>query len=102
MRMQGQNHVLPVFHILVHVFDLARVDVRHGHFHRCREVDDRLPVRSGLPYIQYGVADLQCVFRLGSGEAFGGILKPIGCAVLVCQTLQKLGTVRCDLLDLVF
>ena len=55
-----------------------------------RKVDDGFLIRRGLPHIQNGVAHLQRVFRLGSGEALRAVLETEIAFGLVRQLLQKL------------
>ena len=100
--MKGQNDVLAVLHVLVHVLDLLRVDVRHGVFHRGGKVDDRLPLCRGLPDIEDGVDDFERVLGLGAREALGRIFEAVLLARLFGELLQKLRAVDGDLLDLLF
>ena len=72
----------------------------HTHFHGDRQVDDDVIIFAGLQHIQHRVADLQGVFRLRSGEALGRILKAEIALVFRCQTLDQLGALDGDLLDL--
>ena len=70
VRMQGYDNILTIVHMLAHVFNLLCINMRHTHFHSHRQIDDDLVVRSWLPYIQYGIADLQGIVHLCSGKAF--------------------------------
>jgi hypothetical protein len=45
VRMKRENDVVAVLQMLVHVFNLARVHMRHGKLNRARQIDDRLSVR---------------------------------------------------------
>ena len=86
--------------MLVHVFNLARVYVGHRELDGTREVDDRFPVRGRFPDIQNRVADLQCVFRLCSGEALRAVLEPVIRAGLFGQFFEHHRSVDGDLTDL--
>ena len=60
-----------------YLFNLLCIDMRHGMLYSYRQIDDRFSVSCRFPYIQNCVADFQCVFWLGSGEAFRTVLKTI-------------------------
>ena len=90
VRMQGENHVVPVLQVLAHILHLAGIDMRHGKFHCARKIDNCLPVCRRLPDIQNRVADFQRIFRLRPGKAFRAVLKTVGFVLLLCQFLQKL------------
>ncbi len=79
VRVYREDHMVSVGQLAMHPFDLIGVHVGRGHFHRRRKVDDRFTTRVGLPDLQYGAAGLEGEVELGSGEAFGRVLKhPIG------------------------
>ena len=102
MRMKGQHHILPVFQIFAHIFDLAGVHMGHGKLYRAGQIDDGFPVRRRLPYIQHRVAYFQGVFRLCPRKALRAVLKPVVSAGLLRQILQKFCTVHGDLENLLF
>ena len=62
----------------------------HGMLHRNGKIDDSLLVGGGLPHIQYGIANLQSIFRLCSRKALGTVLKEIISSCLIRQLLEKL------------
>ena len=74
------NDVLTVFQMITHVLNLARIYMRHGH---AVPLLGRLMIAfvvcRGLPYIQNGVAHLQRVLQLGSGEALRTVLETVNC-----------------------
>ena len=96
----GQDHAVAVLEVLGAPFDLVGVNVRHAHFHRDRQIDDHRAVRGGLHHIQYGVANLNGVFRLGAGKAFGAVFKQEVALVFFAQLFNQLCAVNSDLLDL--
>ncbi len=100
VRVLRQYHRVAVFEVLVHIFDLAGVDMRHREGHRHRQVDDRLFIRRRPPYVQHRVADFQRKFHLGPGEALRGILEPVRIASPLGVLLQELRAAHRDLDDL--
>ena len=76
--------------------------MRHGQLDCGRKVDDRLPVSCRLPDIQYGVADLKSVLRLGAGKGLRTVLETVLLSCLFCQLFQKRCSLYCDLQDLFF
>ena len=99
VRMQGDGDILPVLEIFAHVLNLAGVDVRQAHFHGDGQVDDDIVVRARLQHVQNRVAHFQGVFRLGAGEAFGGILEAEIALIFRGQLLHKPGAFHGNLLD---
>ena len=87
--MQGEDHILPVVHILAHILDLARVHVGHGMLHCAGQVDDYLIVRRGLPYVQNRVADLQGVLHFRPRKALRTVLEGKVSIRLLRQLLQQ-------------
>ena len=69
VRMKGQNDRVTVFEILMHVFDLRGINMRHRHLYGGRQIDNHRFVRCRLHDIQYGIADFQRIFRFCSGKA---------------------------------
>ena len=57
VRMHRQHDAVAARQIAVHPLDLVGEDVRRGHLHRGRQVDDRLVLRRGLPDVEHRVAD---------------------------------------------
>ena len=102
MGVEGNDNVVPVFQILRHELHLIGINVGHGDRDSDGEVDDDLPLRSGLPDIEDGVADVKGKLHFGAGEAFGGILiaevpfKALGILI------KELGAGNCDVDDLLF
>ena len=74
VRVQGQHHGVTRYEVVGHILDLVGEDVRRGHFHGCRQVDDHRMFRRRLDDIDHRVAHLDGVLRLGAGEGFRGIL----------------------------
>ena len=97
---QGKGHIGAVLQILADVFYLAGVYMGQAHLHRYRQIDDHVIGFTGFQHIQNRVAYLQRVLRLGSGEAFGRILKTEIALILLCQTLDKPCALHSDFLDL--
>ena len=58
-------------HVAKEPLDLVRVDVGGGHLHRRRQIEYHGPLRSRLPDVGDGLADLDRVVELGAGEALG-------------------------------
>ena len=100
VRMQGDDDVFAVVHVLAHIFDLAGIDVRHGHLHRHRQVDDHLVVCAWLPDIEHGVAHFQGIIDFRAGKALWRVFEPVSSAVALAQFLQQLRAFHSDLLDL--
>ena len=100
--MQRKNNILTVFQMIIHVLDLARIYMRHGHLYRARKVNDRLVVCSRLPYIQNSVAHFCCIVNLCAGEALRTVLEPVICMSLFRQLLQKLCALYGNLQNLFF
>ena len=100
VRMQGDDDVFAVVHVLAHIFNLAGIDMRHGHLHRHRQVDDHLVVCAWLPHIEHGVAHLERVIDFRTGKALRGVFKAVSAAVAIAQLLQQLCAIDRDLLDL--
>ena len=97
---QRHGHMLPVFEVFAHVFHLAGIHMGHTHFHGHRQVDDDVVAFAGLQHVQNGVAHLQCVFRLGAGEALRGILEAEIALVFRRQLFDQLRAFHGDPLDL--
>ena len=100
VRMQGKNNVFTVFQVLAHILDLACIYVGHGKLHGTWKIDNRFPIRCGLPYIQNCVADLKGIFRFGSGKALRTVLKAVIFPRLLCQFLQKFCSLHGNLQDI--
>ena len=75
--MDRQDDVVTVFQVLRDIGDLGGKDVRHGHLHRRRQVDDGLAVCRRLPNVEDGVADVEGIFRFGTGKAFRRIFEAV-------------------------
>ena len=99
MRMEGKLYCITVFQVLGNIGYLHGINMRHGHFHSNRNVDNSLAVWSWLPYIQHGITYLQSVLWLSTGKALWRIFKTIVSASLLSELLQQLGTINSNLLD---
>ena len=75
MRMQGNNNMLSPVQVIVHVFDLIGIHMRHGMRNRYRQIDNHRILCSRLPNINDSIADFQCKFRLCSRKAFRRIFE---------------------------
>ncbi|GAA5706153.1 hypothetical protein Save01_07009 [Streptomyces avermitilis] len=104
VRVHGQADVLAAGQVAAHPLEAVRVRRRRRALDGGRQVEDDLAVRSGLPDVHDGLADLQGEVQLGVGEDLGAVLVAEGGA-LVQQLLRVLhdqpGAVDGDLLDLV-
>ena len=67
--------LLPVLQIPAEPLDLVRVNIRHRHLHRVRQVQDHPPLRRGLPALHDRLANLQGELHLRGGKALGRILE---------------------------
>ena len=54
--------------MLVHILYLPGIYVGHSVFDRGGQVDYRLSVGGGLPYVEHGVYHFQSVFGFGTRE----------------------------------
>ena len=102
MRMQRDQHILTIFHVFAHIFNLACVNVRHCILYSTWQVYDAFVICGRLPYIQNCVAYFQCIFRFCSGKALRTVLKCKISFCLISQLFQKFGTVYGNLQDLFF
>ena len=75
--MEGEDDVVSVLEVLVHVGDLHAVDMGHGQLHGRGEIDDGFPLRRWLPYVEDGIAYVQRVVDLGAGEALRGVFETV-------------------------
>ena len=75
VRMQGNNDIFTIFHMFAHIFNLARIHMRHCQLYGYWKVDDAFVIRSRFPHIQYGIANLKSIFRLCSGKALRAVFK---------------------------
>ena len=100
--MQGNDNVVSVFQVFAHILYLAGINVRHGVLHGAGQVDDDFMIRGWLPYVQNGIADLQSVLHLCTGEALRAVLEGIVSVGLLGQFFQKLCAVHSDFQDLFF
>ena len=74
MRVQADEHVLPVVQVPRHPLDRVGVDVRRRHLDRRGQVDDHLAVGSRLEDLEHLVADIHGERELGTGVALGRVL----------------------------
>ena len=70
MRMQRQDHSIPLAEIAMHPFDLVGIDIRRRHLDCRRQIDDGGVGGGRLPDIHHGLADLERVIKFGAGKAF--------------------------------
>lgn len=87
--MDRQYDVVAVLEVLRDVSDLRGKDVRHGHLHRRRQIDDGLAVGRRLPNVEDGVADIEGVFRFRSSKAFRRIFEAVVGAGFFGQAFQQ-------------
>ena len=97
--MQRKHDIVAVLQMLVHVGDLHRVDVRHAHLNRDRQVNDSLALRGRLPDVEYRVADLQRIFRLRTREGLWRILEAIVCTRFFREFFEQLRAIHGQLPD---
>ncbi len=102
MGMEGKHHIVTILEVLGDISHLHCIDMRHGHLHRHRDIDNRLAVFCRLPDIQHRIADFQCVLRLRARKALRRILKAVVRPCFLCQLFQKLRSVYGNLLDFLF
>ena len=74
VRVQGDADVLAVTDVAAEVLNLVGVGVRGAHLDGGRQVEDDLAVRTGLPDVHDGMADLDGEVRGGLAEDFRGVL----------------------------
>ena len=77
VRVEREHDVFAVLHMLVHIFNLLRINVRHGVFHRGGQIYNRLSFSRGLPHVQNGVYHLERILGLGARERLGRILEAV-------------------------
>ena len=87
MGMNAEYYIFAIFQMLVHIFYLARKYVRHCYLHGSGQIDDGLAVSSGLPYLQYRIADFQRIIHLCLGKTLRAVLKGEVTFGLLCQIL---------------
>ena len=98
--MQGEHHGVTRHEVVGHILDLVGEDVRRGHFHGCRQVDDHRMFRRRLDDVDHRVAHLDCVLRLGAGEGFRRILVvQVDALGFALELLAQGGRVGGELLD---
>ena len=88
--------------MLMNILQLGGKNMRHGVFHRRRDVDDDLPIRCRLPYIQNGIADLHRILYLGAGKALRTVFEPEIPVGLIGKLFQKNGPVNSYFLNFRF
>ena len=99
VRMQTKNHIFTIVQVLTHIFHLTGKHMRHGIFHRRRQIDDDFLFFCRLPHIQHRIAHIQRIVHFRSREAFRTILEGEIAVCLRCQFVQKLCTIYGNLLD---
>ena len=87
VRMYAEYYIFTIFQMLVHIFYLTRKYMGHCHLYGGGQIDDCLTVSSGLPYLQYRIADFQRIIHLGLGKALRAVLKGEVTFGLLCQIL---------------
>ena len=70
---QAQNDVVPVVQVPRHPLNRVGIQVRGGHFHGRRQVDDHLALGRGLQNLEHLVTHLERKFQLSSGVALGRV-----------------------------
>ena len=75
VRMEADEHAVAAGEIAVHPLDLVGVDVRRGHFHRGREIEDDLAFGRGAPGFGHGITHLKGKIELGGGKGFRAVLE---------------------------
>ena len=70
----ADDRAVAVLHVPAEPLDLVGVDVRGGHLHRGRQVDDHRVLRGRLPHVHHRLADLQGEIQFRAGEALRRIL----------------------------
>ncbi|MNJ43963.1 hypothetical protein D3C77_389950 [compost metagenome] len=75
MGVKGQDYIVPVFHMIAHVFNLTGIDVWHGHGDGSRQVNNDLVICGWPPYIQHGITNFKREVNFGSGEALRRVLE---------------------------
>ena len=89
VRVKGQNHILSVFQIFAHVFDLTCVYARHGELDGTRKVDDGFAVCSRFPHIKNSITYLEGVLGLCAGKALRAVLEAVILSRLLGQLLEE-------------
>ena len=102
MRVQAENHVIAVIQVLIHIFQLAGKHMRHRILHRRRNVDDRLVICRGLPYIQHRIADIHRIVDFRTRKTLRAVLEGEVPIRLGCKFQQQFCAVHRDLLNLFF
>ena len=100
MRVQAEDHVIPVIQMLMYILKLTGEYMGHRILHRRRDIDDRLVVCRRLPHIQYGIADLNRIINLCPRKALRAVLEGEVPVRLSRQLKQKLRPFNGNLLDL--
>ena len=98
--METENHIVPVFQMFVHIFQLAGEHMGHGVLHRGGDIDDGLIILRGLPHIQHRVAHIHRIVYFRSRKTLRAVLEGKVAVRLGSQLQKKLRPVHCDLLDL--
>ena len=87
VRMYAEYYIVTIFQMLVHIFYLTGKYMGHCHLYGGGQIDDGLAVSGRLPYIQYCIADFQCIIHLSLRKALRAVLKGEVAFGLVCQIL---------------
>ena len=74
VRVEGEHHGITVVEVGGDVLHFVGEHVRRGHFHGGGQIDDHRMLGSRLDDADHGVAHLNGVLRLGSGEGFRRVL----------------------------
>ena len=51
VRVQADDERFAIFEVAAHPLDLVRINIRHRHLHRVRQIQDHLVLRRRLPHI---------------------------------------------------
>ena len=87
VRMYAEYYIFTIFQMLMHIFYLTRKYMRHCYLYSGRQIDDSFAVSGGFPYIQYRVADFQCIIYFCLRKTLRTILERKITFGLICQIL---------------
>ena len=94
VRVKRDAHAVALCKVLVHIFDLAGVDVRHTHLHGAWQIDYQLAVGRGIEHAYHGVAYFEREFGFRPRERFGGVLEAVIAAVFFREFFYECRAVR--------
>ena len=100
MGVERDYHAIAVFEILVHIFDLACVNVGHRDLHGHRQVNDDLFIGGRLPDVKHRIAYFKGELGLGACEGLGGILEAVIHSHFLADLIEELCSLHRDIDDL--